>query len=145
MLARRFLELDFDEVEKWFVRRNQPMPDKSLFPKVGFIVDGIAAGFIYFTDSFVAIIDCYISNSDSDSKMRSDALDIITKSLINMARFHKCKVIKCDTQLESVKQRALQHGFKSLGTYESFSINLISEVTPIAKQREGDDMEWVAY
>jgi len=123
-LVRRVLELDFDEIRAWFEARELKIPDRSLFPKVGFIVEGVAAGFIYFTDSPVAIIDCYISNPLSDSKYRSEAITGITEALIVCAKFHKCKRIKCDSTLGSIKRRALDHGFKSTGTYESFIMEI---------------------
>jgi hypothetical protein len=124
LLARRVVELDFDEIEKWCEARGGRLPDKSLFPRTGFIIDGIAAGFVYFTDSAVAIIDCYLSNPKTDPKTRSDALNEITSSLIKSAQFHKCSVIKCDTKLEAIKKRATDFGFKSVGTYESFILEL---------------------
>ncbi len=120
MLARRVVDLDFDEIKRWFGIRDERFPDRSLFPDTGFIIDGIAAGFVYFTDSSIAIIDCYISNPDTDQLSRSDALNAITESLINSAKFHRCKMIKCDTKLESIKARAISHGFKTTGAYESF-------------------------
>ncbi len=100
------------------------MPQKSLFPKNGFIIDGEAAGFIYLTDSPVAIIDCYISNPDTDSKTRSDALNAITISLIKCARFHRYKIVKCDTKLEAIKKRAVDSGFKPIGLHESFAMEI---------------------
>lgn len=118
------LDLDFDDIRTWFEARDSQMPERSLFPRIGFIISGIAAGFIYFTDSDVAIIDGYISNPNTDSKTRSDALNEITQSLIKYAQFQKIKLIKCDTQLEAIKRRALDFGFKHLGTYESFSLEL---------------------
>lgn len=100
------------------------MPDKSLFPRTGYIVDGVAAGFVYFTDSAVAIIDCYISNPASDPDARSDALDAITRALLATAKFHKCSLVKCDTHLEAIKRRAVAHGFKAGAQYVSFSMRI---------------------
>lgn len=122
--VRRVSDLDFDEIFKWFEARNYEGIPKYIFPKVGFIVDGTAAGFLYFTDSTVCIIDCYISNPRQDSKTRSDALDLITEELIKCAAFHRCKTIKCDTQLGVIKRRAISHGFKSIGTFEAFTMEL---------------------
>lgn len=124
MSVRRIVDLDFDEIKRWFGMREFRFPDKSIFPKTGFIVDGVAAGFIYFTDSSVAIIDFYISNPDTDPDTRSDALNAVTEALIKSAIFNRCKIIKCDTKLEAVRQRALDHGFDALGTYESFMMEI---------------------
>lgn len=139
MLVRRILDLDFHEISKWFDARGAKLPDRSLFPKTGFIIDSIAAGFLYFTDSTVGIIDCYISNPDTDSKTRSYALDQITNELIKFARSHGCYLLKCDTKIEAIKQRALNHGFKALGSHESFYLETIN------RSDGNSHMEWEAY
>lgn len=124
MLVRRILDLDFDEIEKWFEMRSMTMPNRSLFPKVGFIVNKIAAGFIYFTDSSVAIIDCYISNPSSNAKERNEALDAITGALITVGKQHNIKLLKCDTQVDAIKIRAESAGFKRIGAFDSFKMEL---------------------
>lgn len=124
MLVRRVLDLDFDEIAKWFEARKMPMPDRSLFPKVGFIVDNVAAGFIYFTDSRVAIIDCYISNPKSDKKVRDEALRGITGALVTIGKSHNTRLLKCDTQLDAIKIRAEQTGFKRIGSFDAFIMEI---------------------
>jgi len=124
VLARRVAELDFDEIGKWFEVRGKKMPDTRFFPKVGFIVPDIACGFLYYTDSAIGIIDCYMSNPASDPEKRNDALNQITDKLIENAVFHKCRMIKCDTQLDVISKRAKTFGFKSVGFFESFILEL---------------------
>lgn len=125
VLVRRVVDLDFDEISKWAEARSLDMPDKKYFPKTGFIVNGIAAGFIYYTDSPIAIIDCYLSNPGSLKEDRDKALDLITEELIKNAVFHKCLMIKCDTGLESIKKRALKFGFNSVDkNFESFMLEI---------------------
>jgi hypothetical protein len=124
VLARRIEQDDFVEICKWFEMRNMPVPHKSLFSKYGFIVPNIGAGFVYFTTSKVAIIDGYITNPQANDKQRDLALDAITDELIKMSVFRRCNVIKCDTQLDSIKRRAAKFGFKSCGYFESFKLSL---------------------
>jgi hypothetical protein len=124
VLARRVVDLDFDQIGTWFSMREMRLPDRSLFPATGFIISGIAAGFIYYTDSAVALIDCYISNPDTDPQDRSEAIDAITDALIQSAKFHRCKMIKCDTQLDTIKKRALALGFKGIGEHDNFVMEL---------------------
>lgn len=124
MLARRIVDLDFDAISIWFENRLLPIPDRSLFPPTGFIVDGIAAGFLYFTDSRIGIIDCYISNPHTEAKTRSDALDMITDALIAKAKAHGCRLVKCDSKIEATKKRAISSGFKPIGSYEAFVMTI---------------------
>lgn len=122
LLARRVTSRDFVDICFWFCARGLNPPDESLFAPTGFIVDNIAAGFVYFTDAPIAIIDGYISNPNVDSKTRSNALDEITKALIKAASERQKHVIKCDSKLEAIKQRASKHGFKYSGSYASFRL-----------------------
>lgn len=124
MSARLVIDLDFDELGRWYLARWGSVPHKSLFPPIGFIVEGIAAGFLYLTDSSIAIIDGYISNPETDSKTRSDALNAITEALIGFAKSHGVKRLKCDSQSEAIKKRALSHGFTLVGVYDSFTLEL---------------------
>lgn len=124
MLARRILELDFHEIERWFDKREMKYPTRAIFPQVGFIVDNIACGFLYFTDSSVAFIDGYVSNPESDKYERGEALDMITNELIKMAIFHKCKMIIGDSKIDQIKHRALKHGFKDSGKHHSFYLEI---------------------
>lgn len=124
MLVSRVLELDFDEIERWFEAHDMTMPHKSLFPPTGFIVRGIAAGFIYFTDSPLAIIDDYISNPTSDLKTRSDALNMITEHLLEIAKRRGCAVVKCDSKIEVIKKRAEALGFTPVGSFDSFVMKI---------------------
>lgn len=124
MLARYVLPGDFDQICKWYMARGQTLPPKSLFPQIGIIVDDIAAGFLVRTDTSAAIIDGYISNPETDAKMRSDALDDITKSLMECAKFSGVRHLKFDSKSEAIKKRALSHGFSSGGVHEVFTLEI---------------------
>lgn len=124
MSARLVIDLDFDELGRWYLARWGSVPHKSLFPPIGFIVEGIAAGFLYLTDSSIAIIDGYISNPETDSKTRSDALNAITEALIGFAKNRGIMRLKCATQSEAIKKRAESHGFKCIGTYTTLILEI---------------------
>ena len=108
------------EINQWFKAWGNNMPDVSIFPTNGFIVEGVAAGFIYLTDSSLAIIDCFISNPDSNLETRNHALNAITEKLLELAARRHYSIIKCDTKLEAIKERALAFGFKPTGSHDSF-------------------------
>ncbi len=124
MLASRVLDLDFDEIEKWHDLHGQKLHDRAFFPRIGFIVRGLAAGFIYFTDSKVVILDGFISNPKADAKTRDEALNAVGRALIECARFHECRIIKADTQLDAIKKRIINFGGRSIGTYEAFILEI---------------------
>lgn len=123
-MVRSFEKKDFDQLEKWFKYRNLYMNDVCFFPPTGFIYPGVAAGFLYTTDSAIGIIDSFISNPYSNGKERDKALNGITECLLGAARQKGCKLVKCDTQLEAIETRAKRFGFKYNGLYCSLSLEL---------------------
>lgn len=121
---RRFKKSDLNQVQEWAKARGAGEMDESLLSSTGMIVDGVAAGFLYLTNSRAAIIDGYISNPNSLKLERDQALNAITKGLLELARACGAKFIKCDSQLPAIQQRALANGFKSVGIYAVFTQEL---------------------
>jgi hypothetical protein len=124
VLARYFLDTDFDQISKWYVARGKKLPDKSLYPYIGIIVDDVAAGFLVKTETSLGIIDGYISNPESNPKVRSAALNDITEGLIDCAKLIGIRYLKCESQSEAIKKRAIDNGFKSAGMFELFGLEI---------------------
>lgn len=121
---RRFLTEDFKQISEWMSERSLGVPRGTRLSSTGIIVDNVAAGFLYVTNSEVAIIDCFISNPKADKIDRGNALDEITEALLKLALRYGARIVKCDSQLPSIQERALRHGFTESGTYSSFSKEL---------------------
>ena len=110
---------DYSQLAKWCNHRDVVAPPKDLLSSVGFIVDDVACGFIYLTNSSVAILDCFISCPHSDKKIRDKALNLITIELTAYAKNSGCRLIKCDSKIREVINRAYDHGFKEIGQFTS--------------------------
>lgn len=108
---------DYSQLTGWYKLRDAPVPPIEFFSDHGYIMDGVAAGFLYLTNSAVAIIDGYISNPESDKNTRDNALDWITIHLTAHAKTAGYKLIKCDSKLKEVITRAKDHGFKEIGQF----------------------------
>lgn len=84
-MVRPYNTTDLKEIMEWFLQRKIPItPD--YFPKHGFIVPGVAAGFIFSTDSNFCIFECFISNPNSPRTLRREALEKIVASMIQKAK-----------------------------------------------------------
>lgn len=94
-------------------------PPPEFFSDTGFIVDDVAAGFLYLTNSGIGIIDGYISNAMADKFDRDNAVNLITMNLIASARTAGIKLLKCDSQNKKVINRAKDHGFREIGLFTS--------------------------
>jgi len=116
---RIFKPEDYTQLTGWFKHREMNVPPQDFLSSMGYIVDNVAAGFIYTTNSCVAIIDTYITNPDSDKKDRDIALDWITIHLTAYAKNGGYKIVKCDSSIKKVIKRATNHGFKEVGQFTS--------------------------
>lgn len=108
---RRFTETDYNEISAWYLKRNMTPVRQDFLPKVGFIVDGVAAGFLIQTDANIAILEPFISNKDAKSHERHAALDAIMEILVNTAEEMGCHgIFGFSTSLPMIR-RALKQGF----------------------------------
>lgn len=122
--VRRYRDDDYDTLSNWFHKWGLPIPCKHQLSTTGFIVPGMAAGFLYLTNSSIGIIDSYISDPDSDKLERDSALDAITVMLFRLAKDSQCSLVKCDSQHECIKRRAQRLGFDYIGEFSSFTRGL---------------------
>lgn len=101
------------------------MPPKWAFSNEGFIVPGVAAGFLYLTNSSIAYIDFYITNPDAGVRDRMRAVHKITETIIGSAKVnHDVKMLYCNSKIRSIQNLAKYFEFKSLGKHAVFCKNL---------------------
>ncbi len=117
---RKFSESDYQQVHEWFQRRNMKTPSVSMLPKTGFIIDGIAVGFLIKTDTEVGILDFFCSNPLVDTLNRLEALDEIAFGLSLHAKQCGIKQLICTTRFENIKQIASKQGFHYAGDFSTF-------------------------
>lgn len=111
----------YDELARWWRDWDIEPISREMLPRTGVVVLGLAAGFLYCTDSNLCILDCYVSNPDRPGKERTEAIDIVTYVLIEKARAMKFGLIKADTKVPSIKERAIKNGFHYVGEFSAFS------------------------
>lgn len=85
MLIRKITDKDLNEIMGWFHSRNIKITPEYL-PQTGFIVPGIAAGFIYRTDANFCIFESFIGNPKRPYTERQEALRHIVPIMIQEAR-----------------------------------------------------------
>lgn len=114
---RIFKTEDYSQLTRWFKLRDVPVPPLEILSNHGYIVDNVAVGFLYLTNSSVAIIDGYCTNPEIDKNARDNALNWITIHLTAYAKNSGCKLLKCDSKIKEVITRAKNHGFKEIGQF----------------------------
>ena len=103
---------DFHQIFSWYERRNLAHPPFELYPPRGFIVTGVAAGFLIKTDCNIAFLEHFISNPDRSKEHRADALDKIAERLIEACRVTGVIAIYALTDHPSIEGLTEKYGFK---------------------------------
>jgi hypothetical protein len=109
MKVRPYEEKDFAQLREWGEEWGETY-NEDQFPKVGFIVDGVAAYFLYQTDSCVCWLECLISKKDADKMAKARALDLLVDAILKEATELGYTVAYATTDNLSVAKRARQNG-----------------------------------
>ncbi len=117
---RLFEADDYQVLERWFHKRGMKAPPYVYLPKIGFIDDYYAAGFLVQTDTPIAVIDFLISNPSADVTKRGISVSSVIECLIEEAKRRKFKSLKCDSQIPSVGKLAKAFGFTEVGDFRNF-------------------------
>jgi len=89
-----------------------PIP-LAMFPPTGYVVEGLAAVFVYHTQSTVAFIETLVSNPGADKRDANRALDAAVRAALRECEDAGCEAVIATTSLPAVARRARKHGFRS--------------------------------
>jgi hypothetical protein len=103
---------DYAVITAWYKAHRIAVPPQELLPPVGYIVEGVAAGFLYRTDGGIGILENFITNPQTRYDDRNIALSDITSELILEAEKAGLKMLYAISCIPAVSSRALQHGFE---------------------------------
>lgn len=111
---------DYEQIFKWFQERGMKAPTHLDLPKIGRIVPKVAAGFLVQTDTASAVLDFFITNPKASQSDRSQAIDSIVKELMQDAKDLGFRRVRCDSQIDTIKKRAVALGFRCSGDHTVF-------------------------
>ena len=118
--ARRFKASDYETMCKWLMGHNMPPVAVELIPQTGFIVDDVAMGFYYKTDSALGMVDFYIGNPEASKEDRAEGLQIVLDNLMKDAKESGIKYMVGYTKYTSLARHAEKNGFKKTGPCFTF-------------------------
>ena len=110
MEARRYKHEDIPQIKRWALEGYGYIYSEHQFPKIGFIVDGVAAYFLYQTDSTICFLENLIANKNIEKEIRNQAIDLIIKELMKTAQDLGFRVAYATTNLPQVVTRAIRFG-----------------------------------
>jgi len=117
MRLEKYSDKYYDMIVEWQERRGEKFVDNVDIPKHGLVVDDIACGFLFCTDSAVGLIDYFISNPEATPIARAKALDKILENLIIWAKELGMSRIIATVKIPGTKKLALKHKFIDCGEY----------------------------
>lgn len=109
MIVRRYEDADFAQIKEWGRGWNADY-NEDQFPSVGFIVDGVAAYFLYQTDSSVCWLENLITKRGILPAVRARALDLLVDAILKEAKDLGFTVAYATTHITSVAKRARSNG-----------------------------------
>jgi len=107
------------EVNEWHRMRNLGPIHSAQLPDIGYIEPGVAAGFLYRTDSVYGLIDGFISNPLAPKVKAARALQAIAETILREVDRLKLRPLVI-ARAPSMGKLAMKLGGKSIGIYELF-------------------------
>jgi hypothetical protein len=111
MMLRSYSPHDYEEVSGWWRARGLEPIAEVLLPTTGLIAPGVAASFLYLTNSSVAWMAWTTSNPTASQAERDEMLDAIVRGLLRMAEERGYKVMFTNAEPEQLKRRYERLGF----------------------------------
>ena len=118
MNIQQFDKNQYEEISSWYHKRNQTPVSFDSLPQFGYIVPGVACGFLVQTDSDNAFMEGFVTNPEAEN--RFDAIDAIAKKLIEVAKELGYKNIFAMTNHPIVMAACRDNEFVSIGKYTTF-------------------------
>ena len=109
MIVRRYEIEDFKQIRLWGEQWGAVYNEEQ-FPNTGFIIDGVAAYFLYSTDSTVCWLENMVSRKGLEKAVRSRACDLLIDAAFNEAIAQGFSVAYATTDLISMAKRARAFG-----------------------------------
>lgn len=118
-----------DDALEWLHVRGMAELPRDVFSSTGYVVPGVAAVWLYLTDSSLAFLEMLISNPAAPKRERRIALDAVVARAVDEAARAGTRVLNAFVQRPDVQALGLRHQLKPVGTVTMLSANLSKEVT----------------
>lgn len=100
----------------WWGENGWPVVAPLMLPPTGFIVPGMCVGYLYETNSGVALLEWIVGTKNADKAQRSLAIDILIKTMIVSAKERGFKALFTSTKNKSLINRYEKQGFLKTDT-----------------------------
>lgn len=125
MNIRYYQSSDYPVITSWFLGNDLPKFPEELIPSTGFIVENLCAGWLYKTDSKIALVETFIGNPKADKEERQKAVNLMFSSLIEEAKKQGFTLLLASSKHDRVINYGINNlNFKELSGYKVFARSL---------------------
>lgn len=114
-MVRMFQEADYPQVSDWLMERGITSIPYHCLSSTGVMIEDVACGFLYFTNSSMGYLDHFITNPKADKIKRRQALELIAQELITLSEKYGVKLLMAGTNYDLIEKIALKNKFKIIG------------------------------
>ena len=107
-------EQHFDKAVAWASARGVELRD-DIIPRIGFVSDDAAIGWLYQTDSGLGLLETFVTNPEATPKARHAAVDEVGVALIEEAKHLGITRLVTMTSHRSIGRMCLRRGFSYSG------------------------------
>lgn len=109
-------ETHYPLAAEWWTRHKFGVLPVEFLPKNGLVIEAddgtpVCLGFLYLTDSAMAWIEYIVANPDAPITVRSDAVDLLIESLVNLSKTLGVGCLFTSTTLRGLTKRYEKQGF----------------------------------
>ena len=120
---RRITPSDYRTIDAWYDKRNRDMPDPKTFSDMGYMADGRVAGWLYVTNSNMAMIEGIIADPDTVPSLRKASLEKLCGFLVDTAVALGYTHIFGITEHPSIEKVCYKLGFQEAKGFRVFVLN----------------------
>lgn len=102
----------------WYEKHKMTAPNKHLLSDLGYMVDGRVAGWLYVTNSGIAMIENIISDPDSVPSLRRESLDKLVGFMVDVALSLGYTTIVGLTKHPQIFKLGNKFGFQEMKEYK---------------------------
>lgn len=114
-MIQKYGKSNYLEVHEWFKAQKGVSILEDMLSPIGFIVPGVAAGFLVLTNVNCCFFEPFIANPKASKPARDEALVMILRELQNKSKELGIKMIYGVSTSPTMIKRALNSGWLSLG------------------------------
>lgn len=144
---RRYTHRDYPMIKEWYALRGKQPPSPAILSDLGYIADDRVCGFLYLTNSNMAMIEGIVANPESVPSLRRESLTKLVGYMIDTALLLGYENIFGISQHPSIAREAERFGFKT-ADYKIYMIREsdapVTETPALTGSRvfENDDEEY---